>query len=233
MKNLKFESIVILAGLLLLGINIKFGLEAIGKNERSVNVKGLAEMEVPANVVTWPIAYKLLGNDLKRIYSEIKSSNQIIIDFLKSKGLEKQEIIVNSPNIIDLKADRYSNYKDVNSRYNITTVITVKSNKIDLVRKLISEQSELLRRGIATVTGYEYNVNYEYTELNKIKPQMIEEATKNARKTAEKFAKDSDSELGKIQRASQGQFSISDSDATTPHIKHIRVVTSITYSLED
>ena len=102
------------------------------------------------------------------------------------------------------------------------------------MRKLISEQGELLKQGIAISGGdYRYNVSYDYTSLNKIKPQMIEEATKNAREAAEKFAKDSESKLGKIKQANQGQFSISDRDANTPYIKNVRVVTTIAYSLED
>ena len=79
---------------------------------------------------------------------------------------------------------------------------------------------------------YKYNVSYEFTGLNEVKPRMIEEATKNARAAAEKFAKDSDSELGKIRNASQGQFSISDRDAYTPYIKSVRVVTTVNYYLK-
>ena len=105
---------------------------------------------------------------------------------------------------------------------------------MDLIRKLISSQGELLKQGVAITSGdYRYNVQYEYTGLNKIKPQMIEEATKNARQAAEKFAEDSDSKLGKIRKANQGQFSITDRDANTPYIKKVRVVTTIDYSLED
>ena len=133
-----------------------------------------------------------------------------------------------------MKAERYGNNQDSPYRYNVTTVITVTSNKVDLVRGLITEQGELLKRGIAITTGdYQYNIQYEYTGLNTIKPQMIEEATKNARQAAEKFAKDSESTLGKIRHANQGQFSISDRDPNTPHIKKVRVVTTIDYSLED
>ena len=136
--------------------------------------------------------------------------------------------------IIDLQAERYGSNERNPYRYNVTTVITVTSSKVDLVRGLISEQGELLRKGIAVTGGdYRYNVQYEYTGLNQIKPQMIEEATKNARQAAEKFAKDSDSKLGKIRHANQGQFSISDRDANTPYIKKVRVVTTIDYSLED
>ena len=224
MKNFRIESLILAIGLLLLGICIQKGFKSFAERDRSVNVKGLAEMEVPADKVTWPLMYKSLGNDLNALYDNIKNSNKIITQFLIEKGIDEKEISINAPEIIDLKADRY----------NVTTVITVTSNKVDLVRSLIAEQGELLKRGIAVTGGdYRYNVQYEYTGLNSIKPQMIEEATKNARQAAEKFAKDSESELGKIRHANQGQFTITDRDANTPYIKKVRVVTTIDYSLED
>ena len=191
-------------------------------------------MEVPADKVTWPLVYKCLGNDMESLYAEIKQSNRTIVAFLKEKGITESEIGINAPEIIDMKAERYSDTSNMQFRYNVTTVITVTSSKVDLVRSLITEQGELLNRGIAITSGdYRYNVNYAYTGLNKIKPQMIEEATKNARTAAEKFAKDSDSKLGKIRTAYQGQFSIEDRDANTPYLKKVRVVTSIEYLLED
>lgn len=234
MKNFRVEAIILSIGLLLLGVFIERGFSEFAGRDRSVNVKGLAEMEVPADKVIWPLVYKSLGNDLNALYEEIKRSNRTITEFLKEKGLTDKEISINAPVIVDMKAERYGNNQDSPYRYNVTTVITVTSNKVDLVRGLITEQGELLKRGIAITTGdYQYNIQYEYTGLNTIKPQMIEEATKNARQAAEKFAKDSESTLGKIRHANQGQFSISDRDPNTPHIKKVRVVTTIDYSLED
>ena len=234
MKNFRVEAIILSIGLLLLGVFIERGFSEFAGRDRSVNVKGLAEMEVPADKVTWPLVYKSLGNDLNALYEEIKRSNRTITEFLKENGLTDKEISINAPVIVDMTAERYGNNQDSPYRYNVTTVITVTSNKVDLVRGLITEQGELLKRGIAFSTGdYQYNIQYEYTGLNTIKPQMIEEATKNARQAAEKFAKDSESTLGKIRHANQGQFSISDRDPNTPHIKKVRVVTTIDYSLED
>lgn len=234
MKNFRVEAIILSIGLLLLGVFIERGFSEFAGRDRSVNVKGLAEMEVLADKVTWPLVYKSLGNDLNALYEEIKRSNRTITEFLKEKGLTDKEISINAPVIVDMKAERYGNNQASPYRYNVTTVITVTSNKVDLVRGLITEQGELLKRGIAITTGdYQYNIQYEYTGLNTIKPQMIEEATKNARQAAEKFAKDSESTLGKIRHANQGQFSISDRDPNTPHIKKVRVVTTIDYSLED
>ena len=233
MKNFRIEATILTLGLIILGICIRSGLNDFADRDRSVNVKGLAEMEVPADKVTWPLVYKNLGNDLQALYTSINQSNKTIINYLKEKGLTEKEISVNAPDITDQAADRYSNNPSP-YRYNVTSVITVTSGQIELVRKLISSQGELLKYGIAiTGSDYRYSVQYEYTGLNKVKPQMIEEATKNARQAAEKFAKDSDSKLGKIVHASQGQFSINDRDANTPYIKKIRVVTTVDYALQD
>ena len=229
MANWKTEAIIIAIGLVILGGSIEDGIE----KERMVTVKGLAEMEVPANKVTWPLVYKEVGNDLGTLYDKIKTTNRTIINFLKNKGIAENEISVNAPEIIDMQAERY-NTNPVPYRYNVTTVITVTSQQVDLIRSLISEQGELLKQGVAIIGGdYRYNIEYDFTGLNDIKPQMIEEATKNARESAMKFAKDSDSKLGKIIRANQGQFTIGNRDAHTPYIKHVRVVTTIDYSLKN
>lgn len=233
MKNWKMEAVILAIGMVLLGLMIRGGINDVKDKERIVTVKGLAEMEVSADKVTWPLMYKDIGNDLPALYMNMEKKNQAIVSFLKSNGITDEEISVAPSEIIDMKAERYSN-ENVTYRYNATSVITVTSRNVDKVRKLMSEQTELLKQGIAITGGdYRYNVSYEFTGLNDIKPQMIEEATKNARAAAEKFAKDSDSKLGKIRNASQGQFSISDRDGNTPYIKSVRVVTTVTYYLKN
>lgn len=233
MAHWKTEAIIVAIGMAVLGGQIKQGINKFVEKDRVVTVKGLAEMEVPADKVTWPLVYKEVGNDLITLYDKIKTTNQTIVDFLKGKGIDEDEISINAPEIIDMQAERY-NSNPVPFRYNVTTVITVTSNKVGRVRELISEQGELLKQGIAITGGdYRYNIEYDFTGLNKIKPLMIEEATKNARESAMKFAKDSDSKLGKIKRANQGQFTIGNRDANTPYIKHVRVVTTIDYSLKN
>lgn len=226
------ETAILALGLSVGGSFIKIGLESLTNQNRVVNVKGLAEMEVEANTVTWPLAYNVLGNNLPELYDDMQKNNKLIIDFLKKNGIKNEEISISAPNVVDNDADRYSSNKQT-YRYNGTSIITVTSEQVSLVRKLINEQTELLKQGIVIINDYRFGVSYDYTRLNDIKPKMIETATKNARAAAEKFAKDSDSKLGKIKNASQGQFSISDRDMNTPHIKKVRVVTTIDYTLND
>ncbi len=233
MKNRIIESSIVALGLLLLGLSIRSGINAFSQRNRTVTVKGLAEIEMPADKVIWPLPYKEVGNDLPTLYNNLKMKNQTILSFLKSKGIKDEEISISAPQVVDMQAERYS-VSESPYRYNITSVVTVMSDNVDLVRKLMSEQGELLNQGIAVMgEDYQYRVQFMFTKLNDIKPQMIEEATKNARATAEKFAKDSGSKLGKIQSANQGQFSITDRDANTPYIKNVRVVSTVNYYLKD
>lgn len=227
------SSLAIMTGLIAIGIAIYFGISEFKAANRVVSVKGLAEIEVPANKVIWPIVYKEIGDDLLQLYRTINEKNRAIIGFLKEKGLDETEISLSAPKIIDMNAERYQSQSS-RYRYNVTSILTVTSEKVDKVREIISSQSELLAKGIAISAGeYEYETIYMYTKLNEIKPGMIEEATRNARASAEKFAKDSGSKLGKIKSANQGQFTIADRDANTPHIKIIRVVSTIDYLLRD
>ncbi|MGN0257660.1 MAG: SIMPL domain-containing protein [Bacteroides sp.] len=232
MKSLKWEAIIVAVGLLLLGNQLRKGISEFIAKDRIVTVKGLAEMEVPADKVVWPLMFKDIGNDPAVLYANINKKNQAIVAFLKSRGIQEEEISIAAPEIIDMEAERYG-AQNVNYRYNATSVITVTSSRVEAVRQLMGEQAELLKQGIAITGGdYRYNVTYSFTKLNDVKPQMIEEATRNARAAAEKFAKDSDSRLGKIRNASQGQFVIEDRDSNTPYIKSIRVVTTVNYYLK-
>lgn len=232
MKSYRIESAILALGLTLSGICVYYGLSGLAQRDREVSVRGLAEREVRADYVIWPVVYKTTGNDLQKLYADINNANARIAEFLKRNGIKAEEISVGAPQIIDLKADRYNSQPD-RDRYNVTSVTTVATRQVERVRGLMPRMGELLKEGVA-VSAQEYgtNVQYEFTSLNKIKPQMIEEATKNAREAAEKFAKDSDSSLGKIRNATQGLFSIEDRDQFTPYIKKVRVVTSVNYYLK-
>lgn len=227
------EAAILAVGMCLTGLLLRNAIVSTKDRERVVSVRGLAEMEVPANKVTWPLIFKELGDNPAELYARISDKNREITGFLKTNGVNESEITVNAPEIIDMAAERYSSNQSP-YRYNVTSVITVTSKRVDQIRKLMERQGELLQKGIALAGGdYRYTVSYEYTSLNEVKPKMIEEATANAREAAEKFAKDSDSELGKIKTARQGQFEIIDRDPNTPYIKKIRVVTGLDYYIED
>lgn len=225
---------IIAVGIMQLGISLKQGIVKFKEMDRRITVKGLSEREVKADKVTWPLLYKELGNDPSAMYTNMEIKNQKVISFLKAGGITEDEISVNPPTINDRQADNYGN-EIMKFRYKATSSIIVTSKNVEKVRNLIRRQTELMKQGIALVSdeyGDKNSIQYEFTGLNKIKPEMVEDATKNARITAQKFAEDADSKLDKIITAQQGQFSIENRDENTPYIKKIRVVSTIEYSLE-
>jgi len=226
--------VLICIGLIFLGFFISNGIVKIKASERRVEVKGLSEQEVPANIAIWPIKFKEADNDLNKLYSTIQQKNTIIIDFLRRHDFQDKEISLSAPAILDRQAQEYEGANRGNFRYTGSSTITVYTENVDLVRKTMEKLFELGKQGIA-ITGEDYQSKtvFLYTKLNEIKPAMIEEATQNARAVAEKFAQDSKSRLGRIRSASQGQFSIDDRDSNTPYIKKVRVVSTLEYYLSD
>lgn len=222
------------AGLLGLGYQLADGFLAAKALERTVTVKGLSEREVPADIAIWPIKYNQADNDLVALYAAIERHNGLIVEFLRQRGFGDDEISVSVPAIVDRQAQTYANAADIKFRYAATSTITVYSTNVEQVRSAMTRLVELGKQGLAIAgADYEARTQFLFTRLNDVKPDMIEAATRNAREVATKFAQDSDSRLGKIRRASQGQFSIDDRDSNTPHIKKVRVVSTVEYYLSD
>lgn len=232
-------------GALLLGVFVFLGLMALGwllgqaaieyrKFERSVTAKGLSEREYPADIVIWPIRYTVASNTLEDLYAAIERNNRKIIDFLGKNGIKAGEITVAVPSITDKSAQQYGGQAVPEYRYTASQTVTIYSNNIPAVRSVMGKLVELGKQGIV-FSGDEYRdqTQYLFTRLNEVKPEMIEEATRKAREVAQKFASDSHSRLGKIKRASQGQFSITARDINNPHIKKVRVVSTVEYYLSD
>ena len=222
-----------MVGLVVLGLMIPRAVSVYRSYDRTVDVKGLCEREVKADRVIWPITYKVMADDIRSIYSQLDGSVATIKDFLLSGGISEDEISVSVPSVSDKFANEYGENQRT-FRYIAKNVVTVCTDKVDLVLALMARQSELLKKGIVTESNdWENRVEFSYEGLNDIKPEMIEIATMNAREAAQKFAKDSGRRLGKIKTANQGTFSLVDRDSNTPYIKKIRIVTYVTYYLKN
>jgi hypothetical protein len=222
-------------GLVIAALILGNSLIRFKKLDRSVIVKGLAEMEVNANVAVWPITFSEASNNLAELQSTLDRKQKIILDFLTSGGFSKEEISIGMISINDQQANIYGgNDQNTTFRYIGRAQMTVNTKKTDMMTKAISHLTDLVGQGIVlNQDQYQSQVQYLFTDLNSVKPAMIESATKNAREAAEKFASDSKSKVGKIKKATQGLFSIEDRDVNTPQIKIVRVVTTVEYYLVD
>lgn len=233
-NNFGTLGVFVLAGLGLLGYFVSHGLIGMKELDRTIAVKGLSEREVPADIAIWPVKFMEAENDLGLLYAAIARKNGLIVDFLRKNGFTDAEITVSAPSITDKRAQEWGGSGVAGFRYSGASAVSVYTTQVGRVLETREKLLELGKMGIA-ISGqdYEARTQYLFTKLNDVKPAMIEEATKNGREVAEKFAQDSQSSLGKIKRASQGQFTIEDRDANTPHVKKVRVVATIEYYLTD
>jgi hypothetical protein len=226
-------AIILAAGIAAGGFLAGRGIVASRALDRTVTVKGLAEREVNADIAIWPVRFVLAGNDLDALYRDVERKREVVTSFLSDAGFPNEEITVAAPAITDRQAQPYGN-NQARFRYSASQTVTVYTSNVQGVLNASKRLIDLGKSGIVIVgDDYQSKTQFLFTKLNALKPAMIEEATRNAREVANKFASDSDSRLGKIKYANQGQFSITDRDANTPYMKKVRVVSTINYYLAD
>lgn len=222
-----------------LGYFVRGGLTEFRTGDRFVTVRGLAERDVRADMAVWTLPVTATANDLVEAQTAIENAAAKTIAFLKGQGFDADEITINRTEVIDLLAQEYRPNEGTNLRYIIRQFITVHTEKVDLVISVQGSIGELFKQGIviAAMPGGQPQARYIYKGLNSVKPDMIAEATRNARESADQFARDSNARLGGIKTASQGQFQILPADAEFQYDesqapnKKLRVVTTVTYSL--
>ena len=208
------------------------GFGSIAKPDRIVTVRGLAEREVDADMAIWPMTISIGANSLSDLQKDLVSKIDVTTAFLKSFGLQPEDYTVQAPEITDNSLIMSYNDKPT-YRYIAKQKIMIRSKNVKAVKTAQEHSLDLTANNIAVLQEYDSRIMFEYTALNSIKPEMIGEATKNARAAAEQFASDSGSAVGKIRTATQGWFSIEDAETGLEEKKKVRVVTTVEYILTD
>ena len=246
------------SGATLLGLLLALGLivggwvlgaeiKATRLSDRYVSVKGLVERKVKADLAIWPLSYKGAGDDLSLVYAKTESDKKAVLQFLDQQGFQSSEIELGMIRVVDTQANEYGGNNRAPRRYIAEQQITVRTTRVDQVAAAAQKTMQLLQKGIVLSGNPGQGLVYKFTGLNSIKPDMITEATRNARSAADRFASDSGSKVGSIRQANQGVFSILPADQAgdagepgefggnsggdSSLMKTVRVVTSVQYYL--
>lgn len=217
-------------GLIAGGYLLGDGLLRAKMADRSVTVRGLAERDVSADLATWTIAYSAQSTDLQSAQTDIDRDTTAITTFFKELGFKADALKPTGANV-----NQYSN--NGIPQYTIRQRLSLRTDDIDKAQAAVARQFDLVRRGVVLEDGS--GMSYTFTKLDEIKPEMVAEATKDARKSAEQFAEDSGTDVGGIKSATQGYFSIDSRDGDaggygvtdTPY-KKVRVVTTVNFYLD-
>lgn len=222
---------IVAIGIILGGYLLGDGLRRARMADRSVTMRGLAERDVTADLATWTIAYTQQGTDLGAVQTGIDQDRRAITAFLKQLGFSDQEVTTAGVGV--------NQYYDSNRGVNSITVrqrMQLRTKQVMKARAAFARQFDLIRNGVAIEEGS--GITYSFTKLNDVKPAMIAEATRDARRGAEQFANDSGTEVGGIKQATQGYFSVGARDGenagsgTDSPFQKVRVVTTIDFYLD-
>ena len=244
------QAALVALGLIIGGWVLGTEIKATRLNDRYVTVKGLVERKVKSDLAIWPLNYKVAGDDLVSVYAKTERDKKTILDFLAEQGMQGSEIEVGSTRVIDNEAREYGEGRAAH-RYIVEQQIGVRTSRVDQVAAAAQKTNQLVQKGVV-LSGEpgQPGLVYKFTGLNSIKPDMITEATRNARAAANRFAADSGSKVGSIRTANQGVFSILAASevsgtgepgetgmygaptADSSLMKTVRVVTTVEYYLE-
>ncbi len=231
-----FNNVVLAsAGLLTIGLVaggylLGDGLLRAREADRSVTVRGLAERNVTADLATWTIAYSSKSANLAEAQAEIDRDTDAIRGFFTGLGFKADALQPTGANV-----SQYSEYGK--TTYTIRQRLSLRTTDIEKAQAAVARQFDLIKRGVVLEDGS--GMSYTFTKLNDIKPEMVAEATGDARKSAQQFAEDSGTDVGSIKSATQGYFSVQSRDgdgggygvSDTPY-KKVRVVTTVNFYLE-
>jgi len=217
--------------------------------DRYVTVKGLVERTVKSDTGIWNLTYKEAGMDLPSVFTKSQTDKQAVLDFFTKQGFAKTDISEGQIQVIDRQANEYGGNQQ-GPRYIVQQTVTLTTHDVDKLQLAGQHTADLVQAGIV-LGGNQYGssngISYKWNGLNSIKPDMITEATRNARASADRFAADSGSHVGAIRSANQGVFSISAAgpgsgsageeggggpSADSSVMKQVRVVTTVDYYLQ-
>lgn len=232
-KNYIVPSLILAIGFIIGSciIGMKW-VEARANNNKYVTVKGLSEREVVADKAWWSINSQYGANTTEDIQSGLNQVEDQVRRFLVKHGFTEDEINLEGINIYA------NNYQGASTRYNADIKISVTTNDIQKVKSASKSVTDLISQGILLQADkWAAGPKYYFTKFKELKTDMLAEATTEAQKAAEQFAKNSGSTVGDIRRANQGVFQILPGNRTQEdHVfasdKIIRVVSTVDYFLE-
>ncbi|RME97403.1 MAG: SIMPL domain-containing protein [Alphaproteobacteria bacterium] len=234
------SAVILAAGIALGGLLVGQSLVESRLGHRTVVVKGFSERVVKADIGFLPVRFNAVAGDLESARALLKRSEEAVFRYFASKGFTAADWEVRNVRVEDRLTSYNASAAPRPNRFVLTEDVVLHSTDVAKIEAAARNMSDLIRDGVV-LTSDQYNSGptFVFTGLNALKPEMLTEATRRARKAAEQFARESGSQVGAIFNANQGLFTIGpaiDIPNERPEMqleKKVRVVTTITYFLTD
>lgn len=209
MNESPLRTVVLAAAIVIAGFLIAGGIQRFRIADRYVTVKGVAEREIEANVGIWPLRFTAASNDLSVARQKIEADRRAVLRFLRRHGMDSSQVQLQRYDVVDDAANPYRGGAAAANRFIVSMTVVARSTEPAKMAQASQAVGELIASDVVLQSAdYGGGPTYVFTRLNDLKPEMLAEATRNARQAAGQFARESRSGVGGIRRASQGIFEI-------------------------
>lgn len=230
-------ALLLAAAVAFAGWSVGQGMERFRMENRSVTVKGLAEQDVKSDFAIWTLTFRRGGNEFGAVQKELAGDRERVLAFLQEQGFGKEEVVIHPLQVRDLYAREWGSER-VPLRYNGEGRVSVKSARVEAVATAAGQVDPLIQAGMQLASDDGLGgPSFQLRGFNEAKPKLLEEATRNAREQATKFAADAGASLGRLKSANQGVISVLDDDGSNMDSggtigKRLRVVSTFEFELE-
>lgn len=209
----------LLLGLVVLSGGLATGAAAVGDGLRArsqremVAVTGSARKAVVSDTVVWRASVTSTQATPAEASRELASWVDRVRSFLGDAGAGQDEVRVDpvSTETIPQLAPDGRGYTGRVAAYRLSRAFEVRSSRVREMTEIVQKSSALLTEGIPLTAQ---PPQYRYSQLARIRPELLAEASRDAKTRGQRMVIAAGGRLGRLQSISAGVFQITDPKAS-------------------
>ena len=214
LERRKYIAIIVAATLLSGAIGVGLSMVGSGFAARSANgitVTGSAKTSATADNVVWTLNVSLTRQTVSEAVTKVGNDVAAVSKYLTSGGVPASALTLGS--VSTYANEEYANGNNTGRiiNYRASRDVVVRSKDVELISKLAQGIGTILQAGVSVNN---YGPQYYLSTLPKLRPQLLEEAMKDAKIRAEAITKAVGGKVGAVQAVRSGVFQVTTPDST-------------------
>ena len=212
----KSRSITVIAASLIMALAVGGGLVKVGagfasRTDNGITVTGSAKTTATADNAVWTLnvalSRPLVADAVKKVGSDVDA----VTEYLTKGGIPASALTLGSVSTFANEEWQNGNNTGRILSYRASRDITVRTKDVQLVYTLSQGIGSLLQTG---VNVNNYGPQYYISTLPDLRPQLLEEAMKDAKTRAVAITKAVGGSVGAVQSVKSGVFQVTTPDST-------------------
>ena len=210
------RSILYIAIALILAIAVGGGLVKVGagfaaRSANGITVTGSAKTSATADNAVWTLNVSLTRPTVSEAVTKVGNDVAAVSKYLTDGGVPASALTLGS--VSTYANEEYANGNNTGKilNYRASRDVVVRSKDVDLIAKLAQGIGTILQAGVAVNN---YGPQYYLSTLPALRPQLLEEAMKDAKIRAQAITKAVGGKVGVVQAVRSGVFQVTTPDST-------------------